>query len=73
MTGQGAFAPLFLGREERVGARNGIGHSLFLSWTFLDTPSLFAWIIVTFGLLGLVEFGVLRPARDRIMRWKVSP
>lgn len=55
---------------EFIGAQNGIGHSLFLSWTFLDTPSLFAWIIVTFALLGLVEFGVLKPVRDRLMRWK---
>ena len=57
---------------EFMGARNGIGHSLFLSWTFLDTASLFAWIIVTFALLGLVEFGVLRPVRDRLMRWKAT-
>ena len=55
---------------EFIGARSGIGHSLFLSWTFLDTPSLFAWIIVTFALLGLVEFGILRPVRDRLTRWK---
>ncbi len=57
---------------EFMGARNGIGHSLFLSWTFLDTASLFAWIIVTFALLGLVEFGFLRPVRDRLMRWKAT-
>ncbi len=57
---------------EFIGARNGIGHSLFLSWTFLDTPSLFAWILITFALLGLVEFGILRPVRDRLMRWKAS-
>jgi NitT/TauT family transport system permease protein len=55
---------------EFIGARNGIGHNLFLSWTYLDTPSLFAWIMVTFALLGLIEFGVLRPTRDRLMRWK---
>jgi len=55
---------------EFIGSRNGIGHSLFLSWTFLDTPSLFAWILITFALLGLVEFGILRPVRDRLMRWK---
>jgi NitT/TauT family transport system permease protein len=55
---------------EFIGARNGIGHSLFLSWTFLDTPTLFAWIIATFALLGLVEFGILRPVRDRLTRWK---
>jgi NitT/TauT family transport system permease protein len=55
---------------EFLGARNGIGHSLFLSWTFLDTPSLFAWILMAFALLGLVEFGILKPVRDYLMRWK---
>ena len=58
---------------EFIGARDGIGHSLFLSWTFLDTPSLFAWILITFALLGLVEFGILKPIRDRLMRWKRTP
>jgi len=55
---------------EFIGASNGIGHSLFLSWTFLDTPSLFAWILMAFLLLGLVEFGVLKPIRDYLTRWK---
>lgn len=55
---------------EFLGARNGVGHSLFLAWTFLDTPSLFAWILMALALLGLVEFGVLRPIRDYLMRWK---
>jgi NitT/TauT family transport system permease protein len=55
---------------EFIGGRNGIGHNLFLSWTFLDTPALFAWIITTFALLGLVEFAVLKPIRDHLMRWK---
>ncbi|MCR4394887.1 MAG: ABC transporter permease [Dehalococcoidales bacterium] len=55
---------------EFMGARNGVGHSLFIAWTFLDTPALFAWILVAFGLLGLVEFGVLRPVRDYLTRWK---
>jgi NitT/TauT family transport system permease protein len=55
---------------EFLGARNGIGHSLFLSWTFLDTPALFAWILMCFLLLGLVEFGLLKPVRNHLMRWK---
>jgi NitT/TauT family transport system permease protein len=55
---------------EFLGARNGIGHSLFLSWTFLKTPELFAWILMCFILLGLVEFGFLRPARNILIRWK---
>ena len=55
---------------EFLGARNGIGNALFQSWSFLDTPSLFAWILMAFALLGLVEFGFLRPIRDHLMRWK---
>jgi NitT/TauT family transport system permease protein len=58
---------------EFVGGRNGIGHSLYISWTFLDTPSLFAWILAAFALMGLVEFAILRPIRDRLMRWKANP
>jgi NitT/TauT family transport system permease protein len=57
---------------EFIGGRNGIGHNLFLSWTFLDTPALFAWILTAFALLGLVEFAVLKPIRDHIMRWKIK-
>lgn len=55
---------------EFLGAQNGIGHSLFLSWTHLDTPELFAWIILTFGLLALIEFGLLRPLRSILLRWQ---
>ena len=53
---------------EFVGGRNGVGHALYISWTFLDTPSLFAWILTAFALMGLVEFVILRPIRDRLMR-----
>jgi ABC-type nitrate/sulfonate/bicarbonate transport system permease component len=55
---------------EFMGGRNGIGQALFKSWSFLDTPALFAWILTAFALMGLVEFGVLRPTRDYFMRWK---
>jgi NitT/TauT family transport system permease protein len=57
---------------EFLGARDGIGHSLFLSWTFLDTPALFVWILLALALLGIVEFGLVRPARNYFMRWKKS-
>jgi NitT/TauT family transport system permease protein len=55
---------------EFMGGRNGIGQSIFKSWSFLDTPALFAWILTAFALMGLVEFGILRPTRDYLMRWK---
>ncbi len=55
---------------EFMGGRDGIGQAFFRSWSFLDTPGLFAWILAAFALMGLVEFGVLKPTRDYLMRWK---
>jgi NitT/TauT family transport system permease protein len=55
---------------EFMGARNGIGQAIFASWSFLNTPELYAWILAAFALMGLVEFGILRPMRDYLMRWK---
>jgi len=55
---------------EFMGARDGIGHELFLSWTHLNTPELYSWIILTFALLALIEFGVLRPLRGVLLKWQ---
>jgi NitT/TauT family transport system permease protein len=55
---------------EFMGAGDGIGHALFLSWTHLNTPELYSWILLTFALLGLVEFGILRPVRGILLRWQ---
>jgi NitT/TauT family transport system permease protein len=55
---------------EFMGARNGIGQAIFQSWSFLDTPALFAWILTAFALMAMVEFVILRPIRDYLMRWK---
>jgi NitT/TauT family transport system permease protein len=57
---------------EFMGARDGIGHSLFLSWTHLNTPELYSWILLTFALLAIIEFGMLRPLRNILLRWKVA-
>jgi NitT/TauT family transport system permease protein len=66
-TGLGVRAAIL---AEFMGARDGIGHSLFLSWTHLDAPQLFSWIMLTFILLGLLEFGVLRPLRSFLLKWQ---
>jgi NitT/TauT family transport system permease protein len=55
---------------EFLGARDGIGHKLFLSWTHLNTAELYSWIMLMFILLALLEFGVLRPIRDHLLRWQ---
>ena len=56
---------------EFLGAHDGIGHKLSMAWMHLNTPELFAWIIVCFALLGILELGILKPIRDHLMKWKM--
>ena len=55
---------------EFLGAHDGIGHKLSMSWMHLNTPELFAWILVCFALLGILELGILKPIRTHLMKWK---
>jgi ABC-type nitrate/sulfonate/bicarbonate transport system permease component len=41
--------------------------------SFLETPQLFAWVLVLLALMAVIEFGVLRPVRKRAMRWRKVP
>lgn len=55
---------------EVLGAMNGIGHAFSRAMSYLETPELFAWILVLLALMGVIEFGVLRPLKRRVMRWR---
>lgn len=55
---------------EVLGALEGVGHSFSRAWTFLNTPEMFAWVLVALLLMGTLEFGLLRPARRRLLRWR---
>jgi len=55
---------------ELLGAYSGIGYEFSLARTNIDTPALFAWIMVCLFLGGFIELGILNPIRQRIMRWK---
>lgn len=55
---------------EVLGAQNGIGHAFARAMSFLNTPQIFAWVLVALGLMAVLEFAVLRPVRVRVMRWK---
>ncbi len=57
--------------SELMGAQDGIGSAFSTAWTHLDTPEIFAWILMSLALMGILEFGILLPLRSRIMRWKV--
>ena len=58
---------------ELLGSFDGVGHSFSRAWTFLKTPELFAWVLAALALVGLLEFGVLKPLRRRLRRWKGGP
>lgn len=55
---------------EFMGAHNGIGYGLSKAYMYLDTPELFAWILISLALLGLLEFGIMSPLKTYMMRWK---
>jgi len=58
---------------EVLAATNGIGHAFSRAMSFLETPELFAWVLVLLALMAVIEFGVLRPVRRRAMRWRKAP
>jgi NitT/TauT family transport system permease protein len=55
---------------EFLGAHDGIGYKLSMSWIHLNTPEFFAWILVCFALLGILELAILKPIRNHLMKWK---
>ncbi len=55
---------------EVIGAMSGIGHAFNRAKSYLETPELFAWIVLLLALMALLEFGVLRPLRRRVLRWR---
>lgn len=55
---------------EVLGAMNGIGHAFSRAMAYLETPELFAWVVVLLALMAVIEFGVLRPVRKRLLRWR---
>ncbi|MFH1833406.1 MAG: ABC transporter permease subunit [bacterium] len=55
---------------EVLGAMDGIGHAFSRAMSYLETPELFAWIVVLLALMGVLELGVLRPLKKRVMRWR---
>ena len=56
--------------SELMGAHDGIGHAFSRAWTHLDTPEIFAWVLMSLLLLAVLEFGILQPVKHHMMRWK---
>lgn len=54
---------------ELLAATTGIGAELALARTNLDTPMVFAWVVVAIALVAVVEGVVIRPLGRRVTRW----
>lgn len=55
---------------EVLGASSGIGYAFSLSRTNVDTPAMFAWILVCLFLGGGINGILFTPLRNRGLRWK---
>ncbi len=56
--------------SELLGAYSGIGYEFALARTNLDSPVLFAWVLVCLVLGGGLEVCILTPMRNHIMKWQ---
>ena len=57
---------------ELMSAHDGIGHSFSRAWTHLNTPGIFAWLLMSLLLLSILEFALLRPLKKYLLRWKAE-
>ncbi len=55
---------------ELLGAYSGIGYEFALARTNLDTPVLFAWVVVCLILGGGLEVCLLNPVKRSVMKWQ---
>jgi NitT/TauT family transport system permease protein len=55
---------------ELLGAYSGVGYEFSLARTNMDTPALFAWVMVCLFLGGLMDLSLLNPVKRRMTRWK---
>lgn len=55
---------------EVLGAYNGIGYAFSLARTNIDTPALFAWIMVCLLLGGGLDGLLFSPLKNHVERWK---
>jgi NitT/TauT family transport system permease protein len=69
LTGMGLSWKVALMAELLAGA-HGIGEHLGVARVNLDTPAVFAWIVIAVGLMFLIEYLVLLPLQRRLEPWR---
>ena len=55
---------------EVLGTNSGIGYEFSFTRTDLNTPEMFAWVIVTLAFVGIAEYLLFKPIENYFLRWK---
>lgn len=55
---------------EVLGTNSGIGYEFSFSKTEMNTPEIFAWVIVTLIFVGITEYLFFKPMENYLLRWK---
>ncbi len=57
---------------EVLGTNAGIGYEFTLAKAEMNTPVVFAWLIVTLGFVAIIEYFVFKPIENYFLRWRES-
>ncbi len=55
---------------EVLGAMSGIGHAFGRAKSNLEMSEVYAWVVLLLALMAALEFGLLRPLRRKVLRWR---
>lgn len=55
---------------EVMGTNSGIGYEFSFARTEMNTPEIFAWVVVTLVFIGIAEYLIFKPMENYLLRWK---
>lgn len=55
---------------EVLGTNSGIGYEFSFAKTDMNTPEVFAWVVVTLVFVGIAEYMIFKPIENYLLRWK---
>ncbi len=55
---------------EVLGTNAGIGYEFTLAKAEMNTPVVFAWLVVTLGFVAIIEYFVFKPIENYFLRWR---
>ncbi len=55
---------------EVLGTNSGVGYEFSLAKSQINTPNVFAWVLVTLGFVAIAEYLIFKPIERYFLRWK---